>query len=124
MTDPVEADETCVGGKEKNKNASKKLKAVRGPVGKTPIVGANDHATGQVSAEVTDRADAKTLQGFAEARTARKAKVYTDDAKALIGRTKACRIAPESVFWTMWAITKLKRFGHCLNVAMLEHSTT
>lgn len=36
---PVEVDETYVGGLERNKHASKKFRAGRGPVGKTPVVG-------------------------------------------------------------------------------------
>ncbi len=42
---PAEVDETCVGGKERNKHERKKARAGRGPVGKTPVAGARDRAT-------------------------------------------------------------------------------
>ena len=64
---------------EKNKHESKKLRAGRGPVGKTAVVGVKDRATGQVAARVVERTDKDTLQGFVKTHTAQGAKVYTDD---------------------------------------------
>ncbi len=55
---PAEVDETCVGGKERNQHESKKARAGRGPVGKTPVAGARDRAT--------NAAAARPLPGTAE----------------------------------------------------------
>ena len=79
---PVETDETWIGGREHNKHKCKKLKAGRGTVGKTAVVGMKDRGTNQISAKAVESVDRNTLHDFVEKRTEESASVFTDDASA------------------------------------------
>ena len=86
---PAEADETFIGGLEKNKHKDKKLNAGRGGVGKAIVAGVKDRESGRVVSKVVPDTTAKTLQGFVEDHTEETAQVYTDDGRGYVGIDRA-----------------------------------
>ena len=86
----AEADETCIGGLEKNKHKDKKLDSGRGGVGKSIVAGdVKDRETNQVVAEMIPDMTAKTFQGFAEGHTELTAMARTDDGRGYAGIDRA-----------------------------------
>ncbi len=59
---PIQNDEVYIGGRERNKHANRKLRAGRGAVGKTPVVGSYDERTGQIWLEVVNGVDGVTIR--------------------------------------------------------------
>jgi len=84
---PVEADETYMGGKERNKHNKDKAKKVRGTVGKTAIVGVKDRKTKKVKAKVVIDTTKLTLQGFINENVDEEAEKFTDESTIYKGLT-------------------------------------
>ncbi len=98
MAGTVEADETFVGGLEKNKHEDKKLHAGRGPVGKTIVMGVLERveevypkaevpAKSKVRAKVVQDTSRKTLHAEIRKEVSAFSELYTDAWKGYRGLT-------------------------------------
>jgi transposase-like protein len=80
----IEIDECFVGGIEANKHEYKKLKAGRGTVGKTPVLGMRERGGRTVAAPIANT-DAGTVQAKIHRHVETGSILYTDEAGAYAG---------------------------------------
>lgn len=81
----IEVDECYIGGKESNKHDHKKLKAGRGVVGKTAVIGMRERFSGRVKAMTIPNTTSNTLQNAILDNVAAGSEIQTDEHTGYIG---------------------------------------
>ena len=84
LAEDVEADETFIGGKEKNKHAWQRKGGKQGGAGKIAVLGMLER-DGELRTMVTPNLRAKQIQGELRANIAKGAAIYTDEHGAFNG---------------------------------------